>query len=50
MVESSTSDTSSTSDNTTSGDGGIVDFLMSPIGMAVAGGFVIALVAGYMIL
>lgn len=51
MVETTSDGGSTTSDgsNTGSGSGGIVDFLTSPIGMALAGGVAITLVAGYLV-
>lgn len=42
----STSDGSSTS----GGDGGIINFLTQPLGMALVGGFVAAIAAGYFII
>lgn len=32
-----------------SGSGGIMDFLTTPVGMALAGGIALTLVAGYMV-
>jgi len=48
----STSDGGTTSDGSDSGMGvgSIVDFLTTKVGMALAAGFVIALVAGYFII
>jgi len=46
MVANSTDDSSGSS----SGDSGIVEFFKQPIGMALLGGFGIAIVAGYFII
>jgi len=49
MVENSTDDSSGSGD---SGSGGrsIVEALMSPVGLAAAAGFVLAIIAGYYII